>query len=182
MNTDKQADAILIFWKAAGGKKWFSKDDAFDAAIADNFGDLLQQAIHGELDRWSNKPDSCLALIIMLDQFSRNLYRNSAKAFAQDAKALDFAKFGVKNDYLGQIDTELKSFMIMPYMHSEDLQDQEDCLALMSEQGLEGNISSAQQHLDIIKTFGRFPHRNYVLNREMSESELEFLNQGGFKG
>lgn len=182
MNTDQQADAILNFWKSAGGKKWFSKDDDFDAAIEENFGDLLKQAIKGELDHWSNDPNHCLALIIMLDQFSRNLFRDSAKSFAQDAKALDLAKIGIKNNYLNQIDADLKSFMIMPYMHSEDLQDQEDCLALMIEQGLDGNVPSAKQHLDIIKTFGRFPHRNDVLNREMSESEREFLEQGGFQG
>lgn len=182
MNTDNQADAILNFWKSAGGKKWFSKDDAFDTAINDNFGDLMQQAINSELDHWKNNPNNCLALIIMLDQFSRNLFRNSAESFAYDAKALNLAKHGVKNNYLDKVDPDLKSFMIMPYMHSENLQDQEDCLALMIEQGLKGNVPSAQQHLDIIKTFGRFPHRNEVLNREMSESEREFLEQGGFKG
>lgn len=182
MNTDSHAEAILNFWKSAGGAKWFSKDDKFDAAINENFGDLMQQAINGELDHWSNEPNNCLALIIMLDQFSRNLYRDSAAAFAQDEKALGFAKISVANKYLDQVDADLKSFFIMPYMHSENLEDQEACLALMIKNGLDGNVPSAQQHLDIIKTFGRFPHRNIVLNRQMSESEQEFLKKGGFKG
>lgn len=182
MNTDKQAEAILNFWKTAGGKNWFSKNDDFDTSIEENFGELMQQAIKGDLDHWSKDPNNCLALIIMLDQFSRNLFRDSPSAFAQDPKALELAKISVANNYLNQVDADLKSFFIMPYMHSESLEDQENCLQLMIDNGLDGNVPSAKQHLDIIKTFGRFPHRNSVLNRDMSESEMEFLNQGGFKG
>lgn len=182
LNTDNRAESILNFWKSAGGKNWFSKDDAFDQSINDNFGSLLRSSIGGELDHWRDAPNSCLALIIMLDQFSRNLYRDSPKAFAQDEKALELAKFGIQNNYQNLIDPALKSFMIMPYMHSESLADQEECLALMKTEKLDGNIPSAKQHLDIIKTFGRFPHRNEVLNRKMSNAEQKFLNQGGFKG
>lgn len=182
MNTDNHAESILNFWKSAGGEMWFSKNDAFDQSINDNFGTLMLKALKGELNHWRNEPNSCLALIIMLDQFSRNLYRNSPKAFSQDAKALELAKFGIEKNYQNLIDPALKSFMIMPYMHSESLADQEECLALMIKEKLDGNIPSAKQHLEIVKTYGRFPHRNKVLNRTMSEAEQKFLNQGGFKG
>lgn len=182
MNTDSHAEAILKFWKSAGGKHWFSKDDAFDVSINENFGKLMQQAIKGDLNHWSKDPNHCLALIIMLDQFSRNLYRESAKAFAQDEKALKLAKLAVESDYLSQVDPEIMPFMIMPYMHSENLEDQQACVDIMTTQGLDGYIKSAIQHLEIIKNFGRFPHRNEILNREMSESEREYLEQGGFSG
>lgn len=182
MNTDSHAEAILNFWKSAGGEKWFTKDDAFDAAIKENFGALMQQAIDKQLDHWSSDPNNCLALILMLDQFSRNLFRNSKKAFEQDKTALALAKLAVKDDYLSKVDKEIMPFMLMPYMHSENLEDQQACVDIMTAQGLDGYIKSAVQHLEIIKNFGRFPHRNDLLKREMSESEREFLNQGGFSG
>ncbi|MFK7901672.1 MAG: DUF924 family protein [Nitratireductor sp.] len=183
IESDKeQAQAVIGFWKEAGPKKWFSKDDNFDQAIQDNFGPLLNKAINGELDTWTKEPSTCLAFIIMLDQFSRNLNRNSAKAFEQDPKALQFTIEAIEKGYLDKIDPSLKLFMILPLMHSEDLANQDQSIALIEANQMDMAMRSAKEHRDIIKEFGRFPHRNAVLGRKTTPNEQAFLDNGGFKG
>lgn len=180
--TDTKPDDIITFWKSAGPKKWFAKDDAFDAAIGENFEHFIRPAANGDFDNWTTDATGSLALILVLDQFPRNLYRDDAKAFTQDAKALSIAKHAIKQGHDKELDSDLVAFIYMPFMHSENLQDQQTCLSLMSATGKEGNVKFARIHLDIIQKFGRFPHRNAVLGRNTTAEEQAFLDGGGFKG
>ena len=149
--------SIVKFWEDAGSEKWFAKDDAFDAAIKANYGQLIDPAVNGEFDAWQNEAQSCLALILILDQFPRNLFRDSAKAFAQDAKALSVAKLGIAKGYDKIVDSNLRPFLYMPFMHSENLADQAQCVELMKATGKQNNVKFAILHYDIIDRFARFP-------------------------
>lgn len=173
---------ILDFWKHAGEKKWFAKDDNFDTEIKRRFLDLYEEAAAGALDHWADDPQSCLALIILLDQFPRNMFRNDPKAFAADPKALEIAQIALERNHAGKVDEQMRAFMFMPYMHSEALADQHESVRLQEVYGGPENVKAAKWHLDIIERFGRFPHRNPVLGRTMSEAEQAYLDDGGFKG
>lgn len=181
MPTNRVAE-VLKFWQDAGPAAWWKKNPDFDAQIKDQFGDLYALATEKKLDDWRNQSESNLALVLILDQFSRNLFRNSPKAFAQDPYALELAKHAVKMGYDKGEPVNLKGFYHLPYMHSEKLEDQELCVQLIKASGNEGSLSSAIEHRDIIAEFGRFPHRNTVLNRETTPSEQKFLDGGGFAG
>lgn len=176
------AETIITFWHKAGPKKWFAKNDDFDAEIADKFVHLIEEAGNGGLQDWLDAPRSCLAYILLLDQFTRNIYRNDGKAFAYDPLALKAAKHAFARGFENEIDEKLRSFFVMPFMHSEAIEDQLKCIELMKKIGGEGNVKFAIIHYDIIKEFGRFPHRNAVLGRESSAEELVFLAGDGFKG
>jgi uncharacterized protein (DUF924 family) len=173
---------IVDFWRDAGPERWFAKDEDFDATIRQRFGDVYEQAAAGERDAWIDEPTGALALVILLDQFPRNLFRNSPQAFATDAKALDIARTALKRRDDQVVGEDLNAFLAMPLMHSENLADQEACVAWMDEIGGEGNRKAAVEHRDIIARFGRFPHRNATLGREPTAEELEFLAAGGFSG
>ncbi|MCB1384543.1 MAG: DUF924 domain-containing protein [Nitratireductor sp.] len=173
---------VIEFWRNAGMKKWFTRDDAFDAELAAKFLDLNEAAARGEHDGWANDAHACLALVLVLDQFSRNLFRGSAKAFSRDAKALQLARHAQARGFPAAIDGDLRFFYHMPFMHSESIADQLESLRLQySEVGCEG-ISHAREHYDIIARFGRFPHRNGVLGRHTTPAEQAYLDGGGFKG
>ncbi|MCV6547724.1 MAG: DUF924 domain-containing protein [Cohaesibacter sp.] len=174
--------AVLDFWFGAEPRFWFAKDDGFDAQIDTQFGAIVQKARQGELMDWEEQEGGLLALIILLDQFSRNLYRGSGEAFAKDAYALILSKRLVVSHEWNSLDEQQKIFAVMPMMHSENLQDQRDCLAHMQMIGAEDSIKYAQIHLDIIEKFGRFPHRNQLLGRQTSKEEQAFLDEGGFAG
>jgi len=176
------AQEILDFWKEAGEGKWFAKDDSFDAEIKHRFLDLYVDAAAGSLDHWAEEPQSCLALIIVLDQFPRNMFRNDARAFAADKKALEIAQIALQKDHARKVDPQMRAFMFMPYMHSEQLADQRESVRLQEIHGGAENVKAAKWHLDIIERFGRFPHRNPVLGRTMSDAEQAYLDDGGFKG
>lgn len=176
------AQDVLDFWFGAEPRLWFSKDDGFDEEIRSKFGSLLEKARAGQLSDWEQDLKGLQALIILLDQFSRNLYRGSGEAFAKDAYALRLARDLLAHDDWQNLSETEKMFGIMPLMHSEDLQDQKDCLAQMELIGVEGSISAAKTHLEIIERFGRFPHRNGVLGRATSPDEQAFLDEGGFSG
>ena len=171
---------ILTFWKEAGPEKWFVKDPVFDAQIAEHFEDSFELACTGGYDDWTSTPEGALAVIIMLDQFSRNLYRDSPKAFAQDPKALEISKRALDAGLDAKMPEDLAYFSVMPLMHSENLDDQERCIAETKRMGRE--LKHAVEHRDIIKAFGRFPHRNGVLGRETTAEEKAFLDDGGFAG
>ena len=173
---------ILEFWMNAGPRKWWKKDPAFDDEIRSQFGSLYEQAYSGELDHWASKPDSALALILLLDQFSRNLNRNSPRAFAQDKKCVALVHDIMAAGLDRQMPKELAEFCYLPLMHSENLEDQKLCLREMERTGKQGNIKAAVEHLEIIERFGRFPHRNEVLGRETTAEEQAFLDGGGFSG
>lgn len=180
--SEHEARAVLDFWQAAGPSAWWRKNPEFDSQIKDRFGELHRRAASGELDAWRNEAHTCLALVIVLDQFSRNLFRGSARTFAQDEYALELAKYAVEKGYNRNEPKELYEFFHLPYMHHENLEDQDTCVELIRVQGDEGSIKAAIQHRDIIARFGRFPHRNGILDRKTSPHEQEFLDNGGFSG
>jgi uncharacterized protein (DUF924 family) len=134
------------------------------------------------LDHWATSATGALALILVLDQFSRNLHRNSPEAFAQDAKCAALTRDQIENGQDQQMPPDVRPFCYMPLMHSEDLQDQILGLEMLEKYGVEGNVKSAIEHRDIIARFGRFPHRNSVLGRQTTDEEQAFLNAGGFSG
>jgi len=188
-----QAAAVLAFWfgPAAGEPApvlrpgWFRRDATFDAAIGDHFLAELQSAHQGGLTDWDTAgPLGVLARIVVLDQFSRNVYRGSAQAFAADALALAAAKQLVASGADRDLLPEQRLFAYLPFEHSESLADQNECLrlfgALAAEQpGLQGLLDYAVAHHKVIAQYGRFPHRNATLGRESTPAELEYLSQPG---
>ena len=173
---------VLDFWFAAGWEKWWKRSDAFDAEIRQRFGKTYDEAIAGTLDSWMGEPQGALALIIVLDQFSRNLFRESHRAWAQDAKALEFAREAVRRRFDVEIPVTVRNWIYMPYMHSEDLAVQEEGLPYFARLDNPEVMKSAEEHADIVRRFGRFPHRNHVLGRVSTPAEQDFLNSGGFSG
>lgn len=181
MSLPSAAD-IVAFWRAAGPEKWFAKDDAFDAEIRQRFLLAHEAAAAGALADWERKPEGAYALLILLDQFPRNLFRGSERAFATDAQALAVAERAIAHGFDKSYEPPEQRFFYMPFMHSEALADQEHCIALCAAaDDLEG-VKYAEIHRDIIRDFGRFPHRNPVLGRETTEQEQAFLDEGGFSG
>lgn len=158
------------------------KDEGIDEKIKRQFGELHDRAVNGDLEDWKSDPNACLASVIVLDQFSRNMFRGDAKTFAYDPLALEIAREAIDRGHDVSCDQELYSFFYMPLMHSESLRDQEDCVILMHRMGQPGSLSAAVEHRDIIRRFGRFPHRNPVLGRHTTPAEKVFLEEGGFKG
>jgi uncharacterized protein (DUF924 family) len=182
MTTIKSADDVLAFWTEAGPEKWYKKDDAFDHAIRDNFLSTYEAAAEGRLSSWEGEPDSALALVIVLDQFPRNMFRDSPRAWAADPLARDVADAAIDQGFDQAIDKELRAFFYLPFMHSEDIDDQDYCVELCRALGNEGNLKYAEIHADVIRRFGRFPHRNPVLGRETTPEEQAYLDGGGFSG
>lgn len=177
------ARAIIDFWLAAGQDKWFRKDAAFDREIAARFGATLRAACAGERESWRASPDGCLALILLFDQFSRNIHRNSKAMFAQDGRARALAAEALAKQWDQAYPPAVRRWFYMPFMHSESLADQKRCLALFRRAQLPAlDQKAAQEHADIIARFGRFPHRNQLLGRASSEQEKRFLADGGFAG
>lgn len=173
---------IIGFWLQAGPQKWFKKVVAFDEAIRLKFEPVHHRAARGQYDAWADSPEGALALLILLDQFPRNLYRGSAHAFATDFKALAIALSAVDKGFDRQVEPILRNFFYLPFEHSERLADQDYSLALCTEAGDADNIKWAGIHRDIIERFGRFPHRNHALGRTTTPEEQEFLDEGGFSG
>jgi uncharacterized protein (DUF924 family) len=178
----KSANDILAFWTEAGPDKWYKKDEAFDAAIRDTFLATYEAAADGRLSDWQKEPDSALALVILLDQFPRNMFRGSARAFAADPLARDVADSAISQGYDKAVGKELRAFFYLPFMHSEEIEDQEYCIELCRALGDEENVKYAEIHAEIIRRFGRFPHRNPVLGRDTTPEEQAFLENGGFAG
>lgn len=187
----QRARAVLDFWFGAPGspehgtdrEEWFKKDETFDAAIRDAFLADCEKAAAGEYDSWVQTASGGLALLILLDQFPRNLFRDNPRAFATDAKALDIAQRMVARGDDKTMPKEQQFFVYLPFEHSEDLAMQERCLELTAAmpQGKAENSPYhwSKKHYDVIKRFGRFPHRNAVLGRENTPAEAEYLAQPG---
>jgi uncharacterized protein (DUF924 family) len=171
---------ILAFWREAGADRWYKKDDAFDAEVRRRYLDLWQRASAGELSEWETSDDGALALVIVLDQFPRNMFRGKPEAFSSDAKALAVAERAIAHGADVRIDPELLEFLYVPFMHSETLADQLRCIELF--QNSPDNLKYAREHADIIRQFGRFPHRNRVLGRMTTPEEQAYLDAGGFSG
>ncbi|MDJ0609375.1 MAG: DUF924 family protein [Kiloniellales bacterium] len=169
--------AVLDFWFAEGMKdRWFKKDEAFDSEVEEKLGALYEQAAAGALDHWQNDFEGCLALIVLLDQVPRNLFRGQAKAFATDEKALGLTYRMLERGWDRGLPQLQRVFVYMPLEHCETLEGQELCLELMGElKDAEEWLKYVKMHHDIIARFGRFPHRNEALGRETTEEEAEFL-------
>jgi uncharacterized protein (DUF924 family) len=177
---------VTGFWRAAGPEKWFAASHRFDDAIRLKFEPVHHRAARGEYDGWAAAAEGSLALLILLDQFPRNLYRGSAHAFATDPKARHIARAAVSAAHDCAVDPELRQFFYMPFQHSEDLADQDEAVrlfaALKDETGNAELLKWAELHRDIIVRFGRFPHRNPLLGRLTTPNEQAFLDEGGFAG
>ena len=175
-------DTVIDFWLAAGESRWFTRNAAFDGEMSVRFKDALAKARDGAFDHWTETPKGTLALLILLDQFSRNIHRGTPLAFAADRKALTIAKCAVaRGDHLAMPAT-LARWIIMPFEHAEDLDAQMRGVALFMVRDPDDMTHWAQVHLDIIARFGRFPHRNAILGRKSTPEELAFLANGGFSG
>ncbi len=176
-------DEILTFWFGAPESPeygtyrvlWFQSSPQLDAEIREKFGDMYEQAVKGELQAFSQTPQGTLALIILLDQFSRNMYRGTVRAFASDAQALALAKHAVEKGFDRQLLPVQRMFCYLPFEHSENLEDQDKSIELFQSLGNEEVLVYAQQHRDLIAQFGRFPHRNGILGRKNTPAEEAFL-------
>lgn len=176
------AAGVVAFWEAAGPERWFSKSEAFDEKIRARYLPLVERAARGEFDGWKEEREGSLALLLLLDQFPRNLFRGQARAFATDAQALAIATHAVAQGFDMAWEKPLRSFYYLPWMHSERLGDQRRCVEL-SKNANEATQRAAREHYEIIARFGRFPHRNAALGRATTAEEAAFLAlPDSFKG
>jgi len=171
------AERILDFWlDEVGPARWYAQDDALDATIRERFEPLWRKARGNRLGDWADTPRGALALLVLLDQFSRNMFRGDALAFSTDAKALKVAKTAIAAGHDRQIANPERQFFYLPYMHSEDLTDQHACVALIADRGPHGNLFHAHAHRAVIERFGRFPYRNAALGRENTADEQAYID------
>jgi uncharacterized protein (DUF924 family) len=178
---------VLAFWFGAPPHtergEWFRKDAAFDAAIRERFGDALARGLAGAFGEWCGEPRGALARVVLLDQFTRNAFRDTPRAFAGDARALATADDAIRRSFDASLDRYERWFLYIPYEHSEDLAMQRRALelfgALARDEGLDGPLRYAKRHAEIIERFGRFPHRNAILGRESTPEEIAFLREPG---
>ena len=171
-------DSVLRFWFDEHPKDWFVKNPDFDAEIRQRFLPLYEGAAAGQLAPWMDAPRSCLALVIVLDQFPRNLFRGSGRAFATDAQARAAARVILARGWDKAMTQSEQLFAYLPFEHSESLEDQDLSCELMKHFDAEQR-QYAERHRDIIRRFGRFPHRNDSLGRQSTPAEIEFLKQPG---
>ena len=173
-------DDVLGFWfRELTPAQWYKKDTALDEVVCERFGELQTRAAQCELFEWREYIEGRLAEIIVLDQFSRNIFRDSAQAFATDTLALALAQEAVSNHDTGQLDPTHRAFLYLPYMHSESREIHNIAVTLFSEAGMESNLDFERKHKVIIDQFGRYPHRNEILGRESTPAEIEFLKTEG---
>lgn len=180
----KEADRIVNFWvEEVGPKGWYKSTDALDSAIREEFGALWECAAMGEYTAWLVSPQKALALLILLDQFPRNMFRGEGKAFASDSVALAVAKRAIVMGHDLKTPEPQRQFFYLPLMHSESLMDQERCVRLMAlrmPQAGATQLQHARAHRDVIRQFGRFPYRNAALGRATTPAEAEYLKNGGY--
>jgi uncharacterized protein (DUF924 family) len=174
--------AVLDFWREAGPKKWYAKDAVFDDDIRARFLPTYEAAAAGRLSAWEENPEGALALIVTLDQFPRNMFRGDAHTYAADPLARVVAERAIARGFDKKFAVPECTFFYLPFEHSENLADQERCVDLNRATGDADALKWADLHADIIRRFGRFPHRNAVLGRETTPEEQAFLDGGGFKG
>lgn len=180
------SDEVIAFWLESGPNKWFAHDEAFDAQIRTRFEALHFSASRGEHADWAQTPMGALALLILVDQFPRNMWRGSAHAYATDPLARAVAEAAVDQGLDQAVEPALRPFFYLPFEHSERLQDQDRavklCEALCDAAGDADTLRWAKVHRDIVARFGRFPHRNAAMGRKTTAEEQEFLDEGGFAG
>ena len=180
--TTASAADVVAFWREAGPKAWFKKDETFDTDIRRRFLTKHEAAAAGQLSDWEQSAEGALALLILLDQFPRNMFRGSPRMFATDSMARAIAAGSIVRGHDAQVDKTLRNFFYLPFEHSEDMADQERSIALCKAAGDADSLKWAEIHADIIRRFGRFPHRNAVLGRATTPEEQKFLDSGGFGG
>lgn len=180
VNEPTPAD-IIAFWREVGPKGWFEKHEELDAEIRRRFLKRHEEAAAGKLAAWESSAEGTLALLILLDQFPRNMFRGDKRAFATDELARAVASRGILNGFDGAFD-DMRTFFYLPFEHSEDLADQEKAIAFYRAYGNDDGVKWAELHADIIRCFGRFPHRNAALGRATTPEEQAFLDSGGFAG
>jgi len=171
------AKAVLDFWFGLAPEKHFAKDEALDRAIAERFGALRDQVLATEAIGWRDDPDTLLAAILLLDQFSRNLHRGSAQAFAADPLALELCLAAIDAGWEDRYPPERLAFVYMPLMHAKSRAMQDLSVAKFAELGREENLSFARDHRDVIRLYGRYPSRNAALGRASTEAERDYLSQ-----
>ena len=176
-SNDITINDILDFWYSdAISKHWFASTTELDAEIKQKFETLWQDAASHKLDSWQIQADGCLALCIVLDQFPLNMFRGEAQSIATEQQAVEVAKTAIKFGFDQEIADDRVAFLYMPLMHSENMDHQDLSVACFEKRQLEHNSRFARHHRDIIRRFGRFPHRNQILGRESSQDEIDYLN------
>jgi uncharacterized protein (DUF924 family) len=174
---------MLAFWREAGPKKWFAKDDAFDAACVAQFRVLWEEGATGRLASWEATSEGALALVLLLDQMPRNMFRGTPQVYASDPQARAVASRMIAKGFDLIIEKDLRPFLYLPFSHSEDLVDQERALELYAKLDDAEQMKWARHHHGIVARFGRFPHRNAILGRASTLEEVAWLaEEGSFKG
>lgn len=175
---------IIDYWYSDRIKQyWFSSTPELDEEIRNNYEEIWRLAKRGGLNSWKESPEGCLALAIILDQFPLNMFRGKPQSFETEEKAIEVTIYAINHNYDEKIEKEKLSFLIMPLMHSENIKDQDLSIYLFKKHNLTSNLSFAEHHRNIVKEFGRFPHRNKILGRESTNEELEYLeSKNSFKG
>lgn len=176
-----RARDVIDFWREVGPQGWFVRNAAVDQRFRDMFYDLHFAAARRQCEHWITQPESGLALILLLDQFPRNVFRDTAHMFATDPLARHYARRFLDQGFIDQIDAELRLFICVPFVHSEALSDHDYALTLYQHHAA-GSMEWAEHHRSIIVRFGRFPHRNDSLGRITTPEEQQFLDDGGFLG
>jgi uncharacterized protein (DUF924 family) len=174
---------VVAFWRDAGPDRWFAKDEGFDALCRARFLATYEAAARGDLNDWELVAEGALAVVLLLDQFPRNMFRGTRRAYQTDATARDTADRAIERGFDKQVDPELRVFFYLPFDHSEDPADQERSVALHEAAGDAEGLKWGRHHRDLIARFGRFPHRNAILGRESTPEEQAYLaEEGAFKG
>lgn len=182
--TDITPEDILDFWYASDiSIQWFNSTQSLDMRILQEYESIWQQARDGVLDDWRSTPQGCLALAIILDQFPLNMFRNKPESFSTESRAVDVSLWAISQGFDKQLPHDRVVFLYMPLMHSENLEHQDMSVNLYESAGLENNARFARHHREIVRRFGRFPHRNAILGRTSSQDELQWLDSDeAFKG
>jgi uncharacterized protein (DUF924 family) len=175
------AHHVVEFWSEAGPQLWFAKSPEFDKVFRAHFAAEHEAAARGELENWLDTAEGALALLILLDQYPRNAFRGSPRMYATDAEALRYANLAIAFGHDRGVAAELQMFFYLPFAHSERLDDQERSVALCTRLD-RATLARAEHHRDIVKRFGRFPHRNAILGRSTTPQEQAYLDAGGFTG
>lgn len=176
-------DVLNIWLKDVGPAGWYNSSDALDAEIRSRFEGLWSEAEAGKLNHWLTNPTDALAFLIVTDQFPRNMFRDTGKAFASDRIALAAAKLGIEKGWDMRVEAPERQFFYLPLMHSENLCDQDRCVRLMCERMPDSNGSNllhARAHREVIRQFGRFPYRNAALSRSFTAQETSYIDEGGY--
>ena len=177
MDTPVTPHSIIEFWYSENVKsKWFNSSLEFDKEIKNQYESVWKDALRGDHHSWAENAEGCLALAIILDQFPLNMFRGEVKSFSSEAMAIKIVKLAIEMNFNKEIDKNKISFLYMPLMHSENIKDQNLAVKMFEEAGLKENLRFAKHHREIIQKFGRFPHRNVILNRESTQDEINYLN------